>query len=55
MPDSEPTKCAPDAHDIRRSATECGRCGAHLCELCGSDAHATHEGHDLSNPRYWGV
>ena len=48
--------CPPGAeHDIGQSATECGRCGVALCDLCGSDQHFTGDGHDLSSPRYWGV
>ena len=47
--------CMDGDHDIRVSATECGRCGVVLCDLCGSDEHYTSDGHDLSDPRYWGV
>lgn len=46
----------PDDHEHSADdLTECSDCGAFLCELCGSDQHSTSEGHDLSNPRYWGV
>lgn len=48
-------KCPNGEHDIAESAQKCGRCGIVLCELCGSDEHFTSEGHDLSNPAYWGV
>lgn len=47
--------CAQGEHDVRKSAFECGACGKQLCEICGSDEHRTHEGHDLNSPRYWGV
>lgn len=47
--------CPNDDHDIAKSATECGKCGAILCDLCMTDAHYTSDGHDLSDPRYWGV
>jgi hypothetical protein len=47
--------CPNDEHDIRKSASHCGACGADLCELCGTDAHFTSDGHDLSHPAYWGV
>ena len=47
--------CPPDEHDISESAFRCGRCGVVLCDICGSDEHFTGDGHDLSNPRYWGV
>lgn len=50
------TKVIPDDHEHNpNDTTECRDCGAFLCELCGSDQHSTGEGHDLSNPRYWGV
>jgi hypothetical protein len=48
-------KCPDGEHDIRVSASKCGKCGIDLCELCGSDEHFTSEGHDLSRPEYWGV
>ena len=35
--------------------SECTKCGAFLCDICRSDEHSTSDGHDLSNPRYWGV
>jgi len=43
------------SHDIGESATKCGVCGVVLCDLCQSDEHFVGEGHDLNNPRYWGV
>ena len=47
-------ECAIDGHDMSKTHT-CVRCGKDLCEICGSDEHRTSEGHDLNNPRYWGV
>lgn len=47
--------CPNDEHDQAKSFSKCGACGADLCELCGTDAHSTGDGHDLSHPRYWGV
>lgn len=47
--------CPNDTHDQAKDFEKCGRCGAQLCTLCGTDAHYTSDGHDLSNPRYWGV
>ena len=47
--------CPNDTHDTRKSADKCEVCGAILCELCYTDSHYTSDGHDLSDPRYWGV
>lgn len=47
--------CREDTHDTRKSAEECGVCHAILCSICGTDRHHTSDGHDLSDPRYWGV
>lgn len=47
--------CPNDDHDIAKSATECGKCGATLCDLCQSDDHYVGDGHDLSHPSLWGV
>jgi len=48
--------CPPGTeHDIRVSATTCGKCGVALCELCQSDQHFVSDGHDLSHPSLWGV
>lgn len=49
------TLCLDDIHDTRKSAEACGLCRAVLCSLCGTDRHYTSDGHDLSDPRYWGV
>lgn len=52
------TTTIPDTHEHHPNTVdtgECPDCGAFTCELCGSDQHSTSEGHDLSNPRYWGV
>jgi len=35
--------------------SKCVRCGAQLCDICMADDHRTSEGHDLNDPRYWGV
>jgi hypothetical protein len=42
-------------HSTQISASKCDICGVDLCDLCGSDEHFVGEGHDLNNPRYWGV
>lgn len=47
--------CANDQHDQAKSFDRCGRCGADLCQLCGTDSHFTSDGHDLSHPSLWGV
>lgn len=47
--------CLQGEHDYSKSAIKCARCGADLCDLCMADDHFVSEGHDLSDPRYWGV
>jgi hypothetical protein len=47
--------CPSGEHDIRKSFEKCGRCGCDLCTLCGSDLHFVSDGHNLNDPRYWGV
>lgn len=47
--------CPNDQHDQAKSFDRCGRCGADLCQLCGTDSHFTSDGHDLSHPSLWGV
>lgn len=47
--------CLNYEHDVRVSAQQCGKCGAVLCDICMSDQHYTGDGHDLNDPRYWGV
>lgn len=47
--------CPDDIHDTHISAEECSECGAILCAICGTDRHYTSDGHDLNDPRYWGV
>lgn len=48
-------KCPDGEHDTNLVNGCCPRCGALLCDICLSDKHRTGEGHDLNNPRYWGV
>lgn len=47
--------CPNDEHDQRKDFEKCGICHAVLCTICGTDYHFTSDGHDLNDPRYWGV
>jgi len=46
--------CAPGEHSPI-DPNKCTKCGIELCELCGSDEHFVGDGHNLNDPRYWGV
>jgi hypothetical protein len=47
--------CPDDIHNQSKDFEKCSDCGAVLCTICGTDRHYTGDGHDLNDPRYWGV